>query len=236
MKKLGCGLLSVILVCVLVVVGFFYFRISSADMNDIKALQANRYYVPAEDMPEYVPAAFIAVEDKRFYQHDGIDWKGTGRSIGIALKDQSASQGGSTITQQLAKNLYLSSEKTLNRKISEMMIAKRIEDHYSKSEIISAYLTTIYFGNDLYNIEQAANTYFGTTTDASYTGMPQITVLQSAILASTINAPSTYHPDRFQSDTALQERTRTTLDKMHAQELITDAQYQEAMAGIPTTN
>ncbi|ULG73787.1 glycosyltransferase [Macrococcus brunensis] len=236
MKKIGCGLLIVIIVLVLAVSGFFYFKTASADMNDIKSLQANRYYVSAENMPNYAPAAFIAVEDKRFYRHDGIDWKGTGRSIGIALKNQSASQGGSTITQQLAKNLYLSSEKTLSRKISEMMIAKRIENNYSKSEIISAYLTTIYFGNDIYNIEEAANTYFGTTTDASYTGMPQITVLQSAILASTINAPSTYHPDQFQIDTALQARTRSTLDKMHDQSLITDAQYNEAIAGIPTTN
>ncbi|TDM00758.1 glycosyltransferase [Macrococcus carouselicus] len=236
MKRLGCGLMLVILLCAAVIGGFFYFTSSGADLNDIRALQSNKYYVSADQMPKYVPAAFIAVEDKRFYQHDGIDWRGTGRSVGVAVKNREASQGGSTITQQLAKNLYLNSDKKLSRKLNEMMIAKRIENNFSKNDIISAYLTTIYFGNGIYNIEEAANTYFGTTTDASYNGLPQITVLQSAVLASTINAPSTYQPGDFLTDTALQERTKSTLKKMHDQQLITDRQYHEAVAGIPDSD
>ncbi|GGB10289.1 glycosyltransferase [Macrococcus hajekii] len=236
MKKMGCGLLTLLLVVVLIVSSFFYFISGRVDLDEIKKLQSNQYFVSADHMPKYVPDAFIAVEDKRFYQHDGIDWKGTGRSAGVALKNRTASQGGSTITQQLAKNLYLSSDKKLSRKLNEMMIAKRIENNFSKNDIISAYLTTIYFGDGIYNIEKAANTYFGTTTDVTYQGLPQITVLQSAILASTINAPSEYHPDDFESDTALQARTRSTLDKMHDQSLITDEQYNEAITGIPNSN
>ncbi|WP_302054837.1 glycosyltransferase [Macrococcus equipercicus] len=233
-KRRGCGclFLFVPILVIALVLGFYYYQGMKVNIDSLQDIQNEKTYVAASNMPDYVKNAFIAVEDKRFYQHDGVDWLGTGRALVISLKNGEASQGGSTITQQLVKNYFFNNEKSISRKLKEIVVAKRIENNYSKDQILSYYLSSIYFGDNIYNIEQAANTYFGTTTYMNGY-RPQITVLQSAILASVINAPSNYHAENFAADTALQTRTKNTLDKMLEQKLITQMQYDAAVAGIP---
>lgn len=229
----GCVVLIIPLLLIMIVSSFIYYQMTKVNIDELQDIQNEQYYVPVTSMPDYVKNAFIAVEDKRFYDHDGVDWQGTGRALFISLKNGELSQGGSTITQQLAKNYFFDSEKSLSRKVKEIITAKRIENNYSKDEILSDYLNTIYFGDNIYNIEQAANTFFNATTNNNNTLLPKVTVLQSAILASTINAPSNYDAANFQTDTALQQRTRSTLTKMLDQDMITEQQYNEAVAGIP---
>ncbi len=232
-RKRGCGC-SFLMIPILIlglILGFYFYQGMKVNIDELQDINNKETFVAVSDMPDYVKNAFIAIEDKRFYNHDGVDWFGTGRAIFVSLKNGEASQGGSTITQQLAKNYYFNNERSISRKLKEIVVAKRIENNYSKDEILSYYLSSIYFGDNIYNIEDAANHYFSTTT---YTNgyLPQITVLQSAILASTINAPSNYDVDNFQMDTALQSRTKRTLTKMFDQQLITEAQYNEAVAGL----
>lgn len=238
-KRRGCGCGCSWLLLLILITGligsYFYYSAAKVNIDDLQNISSQAYYVSSTDMPDYVKNAFIAVEDKRFKEHDGIDWEGTARALLVSLKNGEASQGGSTITQQLTKNYFFSNEKSISRKIKEIIVAKKIENNYSKDEILSDYLNTIYFGSNIYNIEQAANTYFSTTTNNN-AALPQITVLQSAILASTINAPSNYDVQNFNTDTALQERTKSTLMKMFNQNYITEAQYNEAVRGIPASS
>lgn len=235
-RRIGCSLLIILLVLSMITGGFLYYSAAKVNIDDLQNISSQDYYVSSTDMQDYVKNAFIAVEDKRFKEHDGVDWEGTARALLVSLKNGEASQGGSTITQQLAKNYYFSNEKSISRKIKEIIVAKKIENNYSKDEIMSYYLNTIYFGSNIYNIEQAANTYFGVTTNKNNTALPQITILQSAILASTINAPSNYDVKNFATDTALQERTKSTLTKMFNQNYITEAQYNEAVQAIPASS
>lgn len=232
----GCSLLLIVILIAGLIGSYFYYSAAKVNIDELQNISSQDYYVSSTDMQDYVKNAFIAVEDKRFKEHDGVDWEGTTRALLVSLKNGEASQGGSTITQQLTKNYFFSNEKSISRKIKEIIVAKKIENNYSKDEILSDYLNTIYFGSNIYNIEQAANTYFGVTTNKNNTGLPQITVLQSAILASTINAPSSYDVKNFNTDTALQERTKSTLTKMFNQNYITEAQYNEAVRAIPVSS
>ncbi|TDM05301.1 glycosyltransferase [Macrococcus lamae] len=233
-KKRGCGclVLFIPILILALIIAFYYYQGMKVNIDTLQDINNEETFVAVNDMPDYVKNAFIAVEDKRFYKHDGVDWFGTGRAIVISWKNGEATQGGSTITQQLAKNYYFNNEKSISRKFKEIVVAKRIENNYTKDEIMSYYLSSIYFGDNIYNVEEAANTYFGTTTHMNGY-LPQITLLQSAILASTINAPSNYDVENFSTDTALKTRTKNTLSKMLDQKLITEAQYNEAAAGIP---
>ncbi|MCE4957517.1 glycosyltransferase [Macrococcoides caseolyticum] len=230
---LGCSTLFLIPLLILVLyIGFNVYKGFQVDIGELRTIEQKETFVATKDMQPYVKNAFIAVEDKRFNSHDGVDWLGTARAIIISVKNGEASQGGSSITQQLAKTYFFNNEKSISRKIKEVVVAKRIENNFTKDQILSYYLNTIYFGNNHYNIESAANADFNASTHKDNQYYPQITILQSAILASTINAPSLYHPEAYQSDAALITRTKATLQKMLEQNYINENQYNEALRGL----
>src|SRR5579872_5284274 len=143
--------------------------------------------VRAEDLPAYVPNAFIAIEDRRFRSHLGIDPVGLVRA---AVKNMLAGhvvQGGSTLTQQLAKNLFLSPSRTLDRKLQEAMLALYLESRYSKNQILTLYLNRVYFGAGVNGIEAAAQKFFG-----KHAG--ELSLTEAAIIAGSVKAPARYNP------------------------------------------
>ena len=183
-------------------------------------------YVKIEELPDHVKNAFIAVEDKRFYSHHGIDLKRMGGAVLKNLKNRKASEGASTITQQLIKNTHLSREKTLQRKMKEIKLALEAERIMSKDEILEEYLNTIYFGNGAYGIENASKTYFAKSAK-------ELSINESAVLASVINAPRVYDP--YASTSACEKRKNLVLSLMKSQEMISEDDYQKnAKSGIQT--
>jgi penicillin-binding protein 1A len=122
--------------------------------------------LPLKDMPSYVPKAFVAIEDRRFYEHYGVDPWGIARAALANILHRGVSQGGSTITQQLAKNLFLTQERTIHRKLQEAMLAVWLERKFTKTQILELYLNRVYFGAGAYGIEQAAQHYFGKPSPA----------------------------------------------------------------------
>ena len=116
---------------------------------------------PLHDLPPYLPESFIAIEDNRFYDHYGVDIEAIGRAVIANIKGGIGAEGGSTITQQLVKNSFLTQEKTFKRKIQEAVLALQVEHRYSKDEILEFYLNRIYFGNGVYGVQTAALQYFG---------------------------------------------------------------------------
>ncbi|MGC7877806.1 transglycosylase domain-containing protein [Desulforudis sp. 1031] len=164
-----------------------------------------RIPVKIQDVPAVVKKAFLAAEDNRFYQHHGIDLRAVVRAVVADLRHGNLTQGGSTITQQLAKNCFLSSEKKLKRKIQEVFLAIQIERHYTKDEIFEMYLNQIYFGEGAYGVEMASRTYFGKPVSA-------LTLPEAALLAGLPQAPSAYSP--YKNMDAATARRNTVLDLM----------------------
>src|SRR3984957_9383672 len=117
--------------------------------------------VPLKELPDYVPKAFVAIEDRRFYSHHGVDPFGIARAFVADVLHRGASQGGSTLTQQLAKNLFLTQERTVSRKLQEVVLALWLEHKYSKNEILELYVNRVYFGAGAYGVEAASQRYFG---------------------------------------------------------------------------
>jgi penicillin-binding protein 1A len=149
-------------------------------------------YGPAVDLrklPPHVPGAVIAVEDRRFYQHRGVDPRALLRAVMVNLRAGEIAQGGSTITQQVAKNLFLTPDRTLARKVKEALLALKLEQRFTKQEILALYLNRAYFGAGTYGIEAAAERYFGTPAK-------DLSVYQAAMLAGLLKAPSRYNPVR----------------------------------------
>ncbi|HYC75088.1 PBP1A family penicillin-binding protein [Brevundimonas sp.] len=138
-------------------------------------------------LPDYVPAAFIAIEDRRFYHHPGFDPIGMTRAIAANMRAGRVVQGGSTLTQQLAKNLFLSPDQNMKRKVQELMLAVWLEMKFSKKEILALYLNRVYFGAGAYGIEAASQRYFDK-------GAKDLTVGEAALLAGLLKAPSRYSP------------------------------------------
>ncbi len=151
--------------------------------------EENRVDVPLSDVPEHVRQAVLAAEDRGFYDHGGISVRGLARAAWADIRGGGLKQGGSTITQQYAKNAFLSHEKTFARKIKESVIALKMERKYSKDEILNLYLNTIYFGRGAFGIEVASRTYFGVPTKA-------LTVEQGAMLAALIRSPEGGDPEK----------------------------------------
>jgi len=145
--------------------------------------------LPLKEMPTYVPKAFIAIEDRRFYEHHGVDPFGIGRAFVANVLHRTVAQGGSTITQQLAKNLFLTQERTINRKLQELLLALWLERKFSKAQILEIYLNRVYFGAGAYGIEQASQRYFGKSAR-------QITLGEAALLAGLVKSPSRLAPTR----------------------------------------
>ncbi|MGE3248392.1 MAG: transglycosylase domain-containing protein, partial [Beijerinckiaceae bacterium] len=146
--------------------------------------------IQLRELPAYLPKAFVAIEDRRFYSHWGIDLAGIGRAVWRNLtKRKGGMEGGSTITQQLAKNLFLTQERTFSRKIQEAILSVWLEQKYSKDQILQLYLNRVYFGSGAYGVEAAAHRYFG--KDAR-----QVTLPEAAVLAGLMKAPVRYAPTR----------------------------------------
>ncbi|MBC7333259.1 MAG: PBP1A family penicillin-binding protein [Actinobacteria bacterium] len=189
--------------------------------------EENREIVPFEKMSPYIKDAIIAVEDKRFYEHQGVDYK---RIIGALIADIRAGelvQGGSTITQQYVKNVYFSPEKTLRRKINEALIAIQLERHYTKDKILEMYLNTIYFGGGAYGIEKASQLYFGVHAS-------ELTLPQAALLAGLVRAPEEYSP--FNDIEKAKNRRNLVLKLMYDQGYIDSKQLFEALASPVEVN
>lgn len=193
MKKIGIfflGLLLVVLVGlgVLTFMGYSEYKNSLAqqDLPDkIQEIQNQQNYISIQDISPVYLDAVVAVEDHDFYHHSGIDIESIGRAILTNLKEGALVEGGSTITQQLAKNLYFSQDKDFVRKIAEFFMALKIEDIYSKDEILEVYVNSIYFGDGYYGIEEASLGYFGVPAGA-------LSDEQAIVLAGIPNAPSVY--------------------------------------------
>ncbi|KHE71922.1 penicillin-binding protein [Halobacillus sp. BBL2006] len=167
----------------------------------------NRKIVSIDQIPEHVRNAFIAIEDSRFYEHSGVDFKSIARAVYRDIIAMEKVEGGSTITQQLAKNLFLSNDKTLMRKTKEVMAAKYLERKYTKDEIMELYLNRIYFGEGAYGIEAAAQHYFNVSVS-------DLTVPQAALLAGLPKAPNSYSP--FDHPEEAKQRRNLVLARMAA--------------------
>ncbi|GMQ63869.1 transglycosylase domain-containing protein [Vallitalea maricola] len=193
------------------------------DGNEIVQLHgsnANRIFVELDEIPTYLQDSFIAIEDERFWQHNGIDVKGIFRAIFTNIKEKSFSEGASTITQQLIKNNILSTETTLQRKIQEQYLAVQLEKKSDKKTILENYLNTVALGRGTNGVQAAANKYFN--KDVS-----ELTIAESAVIASITKNPSFYDPVTYPENN--KRRQTRILKKLIEQEKITQAQYDEAL-------
>ncbi|MDI6864500.1 MAG: penicillin-binding protein 1A [Thermodesulfovibrio yellowstonii] len=224
-----------------VIGGYVYWIFS--DLPDVKALEGyrpfeasvvyssdgqvlteffyeRRKFVPHYEIPEIIKKAFVAAEDIRFYKHPGVDVIGILRALYRDIKAGGIVEGGSTITQQLAKMLFLKPEKSITRKIKEAILSIQIERKYTKDEILGLYLNQAYFGNRAYGIAAASEAYFGKS-------FKELTHAQIALLASLPKAPSAYNP--FKKPDIAIKRRNIVLQKMLEEGFITREQYNEAL-------
>ncbi len=179
-----------------------------------------RTFVPFYRIPDHVKKAFVAIEDERFYRHHGIDLIGIARALLYDIKAGRIVQGGSTITQQLAKLLFLKPERNISRKIKEAALSIQIEKRYTKDEIMGLYLNQAYFGTKAYGIEAASHTYFDKSTE-------ELTLAEAALLAALPRAPSYYSP--FKNPEKALARRNLVLKKMLRLGYITEDDYRAAL-------
>ena len=182
--------------------------------------EQRRIPVKLENVPQRLQDAFLATEDSRFYDHHGLDPVGIARAIFVAVNNGGASQGASTITQQLARNFFLTPEKTIIRKVREAVLAVEIENALSKQEILELYLNKIFLGYRSYGVAAAAQTYFGKNLD-------ELTLSEMAVIAGLPKAPSTMNP--LYSPKRAEERRNVVLGRMLDENKITKAEYDAAI-------
>jgi penicillin-binding protein 1A len=182
--------------------------------------------VTLKDLPSYLPKAFIAIEDRRFYSHYGVDPFGILRAAVANVLHRGVSQGGSTLTQQLAKNIFLTQERTLLRKLQEAELALWLERKYSKNEILELYLNRVYFGSGAYGVEAAAQRYFGKPAR-------NVTLAEAAMLAGLVKSPSRLAPNR--NPEGAEKRAQIVLAAMADAKFISDAQAQASIAHPPVS-
>ncbi len=182
--------------------------------------------VSLKDLPPHLPKAFIAIEDRRFYSHYGVDPVGIARAAVANILHRGVSQGGSTLTQQLAKNLFLTQERTFMRKLQEVELALWLERKHSKTEILELYLNRVYFGSGAYGVEAAAQRYFGKAAKS-------VTIAEAAMLAGLVKSPSRLAPNR--NPEGAEKRAQTVLTAMADAKFITEAQA-KASIGQPSYN
>ncbi|WJE32774.1 PBP1A family penicillin-binding protein [Bacillus mycoides] len=181
-----------------------------------------------DQIPKLVENAFLAAEDARFYEHRGVDFKGTARAVLVTLKGDYGSQGGSTITQQVIKNYFLSMEKTSKRKVQEIYLAYKLEQQYSKHEILEMYLNKVYLGNRSYGIATAVQNYYGKE-------LKDLTLPEVAMLAGLMKAPNNYDPTKEQNIKKATERRNVVLQLMNRHGYITTKEMEDA-SKIPVTD
>jgi penicillin-binding protein 1A len=176
-------------------------------------------FVHLDQMSPYIPAAVIATEDRRFYTHMGIDPIGLLRALYVNLRAGALVQGGSTITQQVAKNVFLTPERSLHRKGQELLLALWLEHSFTKNQILELYLNRVYFGSGTYGVDAAARRYFGRPAK-------QVTMMQAAMLAGMLKAPSRYNP--ISDPEAATARAKLVLQNMVAAGFATESEVEEA--------
>ncbi|HEV8044763.1 MAG TPA: transglycosylase domain-containing protein, partial [Rubrobacter sp.] len=194
-------------------------------ISELKAAE-NRRTVGEDELGEYLPQAVVAIEDKRFYEHYGLDFTGIGRAAWEDLRALAISQGGSSITEQLMKNLYISQERRGNispwRRAEQAALSFTYERRHTKEEILTAYLNTVYFGDGAYGAEEAADTYFDKSA-------ADLTLDEAAALAGFLHAPSTYLPEEGgEVSEAATERRNEVLGRMAEQGMISYGDLEEA--------
>lgn len=186
--------------------------------DKIEEIRLQENYTKIEDIPEFYLNAVIAVEDHRFYEHGAIDLIAITRAVWTDIKAFELKEGGSTITQQLAKNVYFTQEKSVLRKISEIFMAYEIERNCSKDDILEMYLNTSYFGSGYYCVKDASNGYFNKDPI-------NMDKNESSLLAGIPNAPSIYAPNK--NPELAKQRQRQVLEKMVKYEYITEEEKNE---------
>ncbi|MGH6892672.1 MAG: transglycosylase domain-containing protein [Dongiaceae bacterium] len=167
------------------------------------------------DLPPYVPAAVLATEDRRFYDHFGLDLRGVARALYVNIREGEMVQGGSTITQQVAKNLFLTPERSLHRKGQEMLLALWLERTFTKDQILELYLNRVYFGAGTYGVDAAAKKYFGRSAR-------DVTIYEAAMLAGLLKAPSRFNP--FNDKDLARARAQLVIRNMVAAGQLTEAE------------
>lgn len=194
-------------------------RIFSADRVLLGEFgEERRNLVHIKDIPDIMKKAVLAIEDDRFYEHGGVDYLGIARAA-LHNAGGGARQGASTITQQVARNFFLSSEQTLKRKVYEVLLAWKIEQNLTKDQILEVYLNQIYLGQRAYGFSSAAQVYFGKT-------LAELTIAEAAMLAGLPKAPSAYNP--VVNPKRAKARQQYILQRMHLLHYITDAQFAQA--------
>ncbi len=190
--------------------------------NTISVLKGEKdvYYISFNEIPTYVTEALISIEDKKFYKHSGVDYKAIARAIYTTLKDGEVTQGGSTITQQLARTTFLSNEKTWQRKVEEIYIASELEKKYSKEQILEFYLNNVYFANGYYGIEAASKGYFSKDVQ-------ELSLSEICYLLAIPNSPTYYDPVVNPNNTI--ERRNLILKSMYNDGVIDDYTYGTAL-------
>lgn len=236
MKKLIKWILGIgsIFLCIVLAIGIIYgakgYFLYQGVIKDnplsqlVEGIESKQHYTPYEELPEFYIHAVVAVEDHRFQQHHGVDPIAICRAAWNDIKTLSFAEGGSTITQQLAKNLYFTQEKKLERKFAEIFVAFDLERNYTKKEILSLYVNTIYFGNGCYGIYDAAQKYFGKSPK-------ELTLYESAMLAGIPNAPSAYSPS--DNPELAEQRLRQVLKRMEACGVITKTEITNILEESP---
>ena len=201
----------------------------ASDGSVISTLKGEKdsYYVSIEEMPVDAVTAIVSIEDKKFFRHHGIDYRALLRAVKAMVQNGEVKQGGSTITMQLARNIFLSQEKTWQRKVEEMYIATELENKYSKDQILEFYLNNIYFGNGYYGIQSAARGYFDSDVE-------NLSLSQIAFLCAIPNNPTLYDPVT-NKDNAVSRRDRI-LKNMLDDGKISQMDYAEAVAEQITLN
>ena len=181
--------------------------------------ERNRQVVKLGEVSPWMPRATVAIEDRRFYEHSGVDAEGIARAVVSDVKAGHVVEGGSTITQQLVRNLYISQERTVERKLKEACLAVKLDRSWSKQRILESYLNSVYYGHLAYGIEAAAQTYFSKKSK-------DLTLAESALLAGLTQAPSAYDP--FVEPGKALVRRDQVLAAMLSQRVITQAEYTQA--------
>ena len=193
--------------------------ITKTPINEkIKEIKRQNYYTPLEEISKDLINAIIAVEDHRFYDHKGIDLISTTKAFFTNIQEKELVTGGSSITQQLAKNMYFTQEKQFSRKFAEIFIVSYLEENLTKDEILELYLNTIYYGNGYYGIGDAALGYFNKTPN-------ELTFNEATILAGLPNAPSAY--SLTEHEDLAKKRQKQVIDSMIKYKYITQKELNE---------
>ena len=189
--------------------------------NKVKEIQSKENYTKISELPQMYINAVISVEDHRFYKHPGIDIIAIGRAIVSDIKAMSFVEGGRTITQQLAKNIYFTQEKKIERKIAEVFMAFEIEKRYNKNEILELYLNTSYFGDGYYTVKEASRGYFGKKP-------MEMSDSECIMLAGIPNAPSAYAPTK--NPELAKQRQKQVIEKMIKNKYLTQEEADKILA------